>query len=399
MIMRGTLADRSKWIGLCVSGAALAFVAGCGGHPSEVEIAVERQLSSDAPDKVAGAEARFRFFGPDEDDHTGHDHPPGQHPGEETGMGQGESENPFFGLFDYDVPSGWLERDPSGMRIVDLVPQGEPTASVTVIVLAGAGGGIEANVNRWRGQVGLAPATNAELNAMPSTLLLGQPAYLVDLAGRFTGMGDADVPDARLLGVMLNVPTGDQGVSGPLGIFVKFTGPRELVDAEQEAFEFFYHSLRVAEDVTEEGENAGTGQLTYSAPEGWTDEGARGMRVVDLAIDGADLSVIPLELDGGGALDNVNRWRGQLGLGPTTAEGIEAMERVPVLGAQAYLFDETGSYQGMLAGDSIPAARMLGALVIGAERSYFIKFVGPEEVVDREEDTFRVFLDSLEVGA
>lgn len=397
--MRGTLADRSKWIGLCVSGAALALAAGCGGHPDEVEIPLERQLSSDAPEKVAGASAAFRFFGPDEDDHTGHDHPPGQHPGEDMVSDQAARENPFAGLFDYDVPTGWLEREPSGMRIVDLVPQGEPTASVTVIVLAGAGGGIEANVNRWRSQVGLPPATDAELNAMPQALLLGQPAYLVDLAGRFTGMGDADVPDARLLGVMLNVPTGDQGVDGPLGIFVKFTGPRELVDAEQEAFEFFYHSLRVSEAVAGADEAGATsGQLTYAAPEGWTDEGARGMRVVDLAIDGADLSVIPLELDGGGALDNVNRWRGQLGLGPTTAEAVEAMERVPVLGTQAYLFDETGSYQGMLAGDSIPAARMLGALVIQPERSYFIKFVGPEEVVDREAAAFRAFLDSLEVS-
>lgn len=350
-----------------------------------MEIVERRPLSSDALDVMADATTQERFQGP-QDDHSGHDHPPGQHPG--------EASQPDYGsMFAYDAPESWVELPSSPQRWVNLQPQGDERASVYFTIMPGEAGGLAANVDRWRSQVGLPPATAAELQSLPTKLVFGTPATFVDVSGHFTGMGDADLPDARLVGlIQTTAMQAPDGSLEPYTVFVKFTGPADLVAAELEHFDLFCASLRgAAEDSRHQGPH-------YTLPPGWSDPGPSGMRMVNLEVEGAELSVIQLEGDGGGLADNVNRWRNQLGLDPIDPAQAQAMERVPVLGTSGYLFDETGPYQGMVGG-AVPDARMIGALVIGPGQSYFIKFVGPAEVVTREAGAFRAFLDSLELDA
>jgi len=60
----------------------------------------------------------------------------------------------------WTAPKGWVSKPASGMRLATFgvpTPQGE--AELSVVVLAGDAGGNLANVNRWRGQLGL-PATD-----------------------------------------------------------------------------------------------------------------------------------------------------------------------------------------------------------------------------------------------
>lgn len=57
-------------------------------------------------------------------------------------------------------PSGWKELPGSGMRLATIVPPGGLKTEATVVALPGDSGGELANVNRWRGQIGL-PATDA----------------------------------------------------------------------------------------------------------------------------------------------------------------------------------------------------------------------------------------------
>ena len=45
-----------------------------------------------------------------------------------------------------------------------LTGDGGATAAVNVSSSAGEGGGLIGNVNRWRGQLGLAPLSEAEVN-------------------------------------------------------------------------------------------------------------------------------------------------------------------------------------------------------------------------------------------
>jgi hypothetical protein len=64
----------------------------------------------------------------------------------------------------WNAPSGWTEKPPSSMRVgsYDVPGQAGP-ADMSIVVLSGQAGGDLANVNRWRGQLGLSPIDEAEL--------------------------------------------------------------------------------------------------------------------------------------------------------------------------------------------------------------------------------------------
>lgn len=63
----------------------------------------------------------------------------------------------------WKTPKGWKERGADGMRAATLLPPGGGV-EVTVIALPGDVGGELANVNRWRGQIGLIPLEDAGLS-------------------------------------------------------------------------------------------------------------------------------------------------------------------------------------------------------------------------------------------
>ena len=68
----------------------------------------------------------------------------------------------------WTLPAGWTEVAPGEMSIASFKVSGPngAEADVTVVPLPGMAGGDTANVNRWRGQVGLPAATADELQKM-----------------------------------------------------------------------------------------------------------------------------------------------------------------------------------------------------------------------------------------
>lgn len=63
------------------------------------------------------------------------------------------------------LPRGWTESAPGGMRYATLKPPLSGHIDVSVVVLPGPAGGELANVNRWRGQLGLPAIDEATLAA------------------------------------------------------------------------------------------------------------------------------------------------------------------------------------------------------------------------------------------
>jgi hypothetical protein len=61
----------------------------------------------------------------------------------------------------WDLSKGWTETRAGGMRFATLKPPATGKIDVSVIVLPGTAGGELANVNRWRGQIGLPPIDEA----------------------------------------------------------------------------------------------------------------------------------------------------------------------------------------------------------------------------------------------
>jgi hypothetical protein len=66
----------------------------------------------------------------------------------------------------WTLPKGWTETPGTGMRFATLTPPAAGgKAEVSVVCLPGAAGGELANVNRWRGQIGLGPLDEKALDA------------------------------------------------------------------------------------------------------------------------------------------------------------------------------------------------------------------------------------------
>ena len=116
---------------------------------------------------------------------------------------------------------------------------------------------------------------------------------------------------------------------------------------------------------------------------------------VDVGASGATECYVAVLGGGGGLEANVNRWRGQLGLGPLSAEEIDALPRVPVLGSEAPLVEARGEYTDM-AGESHEDHALLGTIVARGGSMLFVKMVGPRAEVEAERGRFLAFVQSLE---
>jgi hypothetical protein len=135
----------------------------------------------------------------------------------------------------YTVPEGWKEvPSQSAFRVASFeVAADGKRADVSVSPLSGAAGGVLANVNRWRDQIGLPPTDDLKLqNELREIEVAGAPAKLIEL------VGPESAGDNRqsILGVMLE--------RGNQTWFFKMTGSADLVAQQHAAFEAFVRSVR-----------------------------------------------------------------------------------------------------------------------------------------------------------
>jgi hypothetical protein len=136
----------------------------------------------------------------------------------------------------WDVPAGWTRAPDKAMRTATFLsgPQGE--VECYVASLAGDGGGLLANVNRWRQQFGCEPLAEGDLAALAKVAMLGTEAALVE----FPRQEGASVAESQelLLGALL--------IQRDQSWFVKMAGPRAAVEDQRRAFVEFCKSLRAA---------------------------------------------------------------------------------------------------------------------------------------------------------
>jgi hypothetical protein len=80
--------------------------------------------------------------------------------------------------------------------------------------------------------------TTEELGKLPTKKFLNRDAVFVSIDGDFKNVGEAEArKDYRLLALLQPAPE--------FTLFVKMTGPRELVAANEAAFEQFCQSISV----------------------------------------------------------------------------------------------------------------------------------------------------------
>jgi hypothetical protein len=109
----------------------------------------------------------------------------------------------------------------------------------------------------------------------------------------------------------------------------------------------------------------------------------------------ADVSVIPLPGLAGSDLENVNRWRGQVGLpGVSEAELAKLAQPVEIAGQSASLYEQAGTNAG--SGDK---SRILAAITRRAGVAWFFKMTGDDGVVAEQKPEFIEFLKSVSIPA
>ena len=89
------------------------------------------------------------------------------------------------GVISYKVPAGWKELPLSGIRKVNLMVEGETgQAELTVLAFPGDVGGQLANINRWRGQIGLEAVEAETLSSFSNSYSIsGHSGLYVRLEG------------------------------------------------------------------------------------------------------------------------------------------------------------------------------------------------------------------------
>ncbi|MBI3299243.1 MAG: hypothetical protein HYZ75_13830 [Elusimicrobia bacterium] len=136
----------------------------------------------------------------------------------------------MMGSLSWPAPAGWTAKPGSGMRRATfVVPGAAGPGDLSVVSLPGDAGGPLANVNRWRGQVGLPPWDEAALRAAAEPV--SSPA------GAFTVV---DLPGAsqRMLAALLT--------RGGETWFFKLVGPDATVGAAKPAFKTFLSGVKPA---------------------------------------------------------------------------------------------------------------------------------------------------------
>jgi hypothetical protein len=130
----------------------------------------------------------------------------------------------------WTIPSGWQRLPPSEFLVAKfLIQNGDAKAEVNVSSLAGEGGGLAANVNRWRGQLGLPPIAEILTSSFE---VAGGKAEVVDLSGTDSKTGKP----ARLVGAI--VPQNSQTW------FYKLMGDEQIVAQQKDAFIKFIQSAK-----------------------------------------------------------------------------------------------------------------------------------------------------------
>lgn len=359
------------------------ILGGCG--PEDAERAFEpgrvHESVGRAPRWNASSAERFGISAQDFAAPSGHDHPAGLH---------------------WNTPETWVDLPAAQFREANFQVAGDERAECYLTTLSGEGGGLVANVNRWRAQLGLAPLGEPEVAALPRQPWLGRSAVRVDFTGTWTGMGGTGSAEGwRLVGLLLVEPQRSR--------FLKMTGPADLVEVELARFERLAASFHEEEahgpgDGHDHGPatgaepvpghaaphadatNVSPSGLRWSPPAGWVRGPEKPLREVTYVVEGSECYVTILAGDGGGLLANVNRWYRQMGADPIDEARLAGLERVAVLGEPGVLVELAHPSPG----PDDPEA-LLGLVRMLPEQSLFVKMTGPRALLERQRPAFLEF--------
>lgn len=290
---------------------------------------------------------------------------------------------------EWKAPANWVEwpgdeRPIAGFTILAgfTLDDNDPPLELTVSYLergeAPEAGSLRANVNRWERQLKMPPSPPEQVKQLARKIVVSdRNGYQVDL------LGPAGDEQKRTLAAMIS--------EGDRVWFVKVMGEASRVEKRKSEFDQLLSSL-----ILRGPKKESKGELLWNTPEDWINAGERPMRFLTfLAGDDADPAEVMITRLGGTGfgevLENINRWRAQVGLPAVTRVEDQPSEHTKLAGNDAAYFDFTGPGTA-----EKPNRRMLLLMSVAKGDVWFFKMIGPQQVVESQKPSFDEFLKSVE---
>jgi hypothetical protein len=268
------------------------------------------------------------------------------------------------------------------MRVATLIAN---SAEIAVSAFPGEAGGATANVNRWRGQIGLPPWTDDEvLKAITTAVVEGVTVSTLKLQGA----------EQHMLVGIINPGDGNTW-------FVKSTGKTGDAAALEPDFVAFCRSFRISGKPSANPSGKGTaansgvlaGLSMWTAPTGWKQTPdpsgiASAMYSVDTPHGPVRVTATSLVGDGGGILANINRWRTQMGLETLSSLKAQPQVDIGVPGVIVVDLSDAGGERRMVAAvapDSMGSAR-------SSDLTWFFKMSGSAKSVGMQLESFKAMV-------
>jgi hypothetical protein len=290
---------------------------------------------------------------------------------------------------EWKTPANWIEWPGADEQTLSgfTVEDGQPPLELTITALprqSPSAADVTANVNRWQRQLEMPGSSKEEVETLAKKVMVGErPVFVVDL------LGPARADQKRILGGM--------SVEGDRVWFFKLMGAAARVEKHKSEFDQLISSLKFNGPAYSGPQRETKGRLSWITPAGWENGGEKAMRELTLFAGDANdpAEVIVTSLGGakfGDLLDNVNRWRAQVGLTPVSKVEEQPSERMQLAGNPAAYFDMSGPGNA-----DKPNQRMLLVMSVIDGDAWFIKMIGPQKVVASEKSDFEEFLKSIQI--
>jgi hypothetical protein len=233
----------------------------------------------------------------------------------------------------WTLPEGWKEEKGPAPRYATfhLGPKEKPI-ELSVTMLGKEAAAILPNVNRWRGQLGLAPVDEAGLAALTKDIKVNDgTAVLVDMTGSAGKKGGGPMMAAKRSFIYQKPEDWLEAPHPEMG-----TVPREA--------------------LFQVGEGAET----------------------------AEVSVTTLGGPAGGLMPNVMRWARQIDAPAVAPEQMDKFPKIGIAGRESPYIDLDGK-----------KGRTVGAIISVGDKTWFFKMTGPSQVVEKHKAEFEEFLKSV----
>ena len=323
-------------------------------------------------------------------------------------------------MFTWQVPGGWKQEAGGGMRLATFHLLSDAKAiDCSIVSLGGVAGGLEANLRRWMGQIGV-QATGDELSNLissaPSTKIkTGQEGKIFD----FTSIQSKGRPTDKSLIVVMAIL--DEST-----LFVKMTGTVDTVSKNKADFfklagSVEYHAPSGNATAPGAGMNpssadphagldmsqigglieAPTSQniLAWVSPEGWKEEAGRHMRMASFhpAIDpkAIDCYIIGLSGPAGGLEANLDRWMEQIGLQVSDDNLKQLIGSAQDLTTKGGLRAKVYDFNILQTQGAASDKSMIVATIPVDQTTVFVKMTGSIESVKQNKDNFLKLVESI----